>query len=73
MLRLGRRDATLLLAGLGASLAMPATARRAAAAGCGGTLFTTDEGGTAISAIDLASSRMTATRIPIAPHHVQAT
>ena len=66
---LHRRDLPYLLAGAGLFLVAPATR---AAEGCVGTIFTADEGGASISAVDLASGRVSTVAVPIAPHNVQA-
>lgn len=69
MLMLDRRGIGGLLVGAGTVLAGVA---RAEAAGCGGYVFTADEGGRSISAVDLATGRVASTRITIAPHNVDA-
>ena len=66
---LHRRDLPFLLAGAGLFLAAP-MAR--ASADCGGTIFTADEGSASISAVDLASGRVSTVAVPITPHNVQA-
>ena len=66
---LPRRDLPFLIAGAGLVLAAP-PAR--AAEGCVGTVFTADEGGASVSAVDLASGRVSTVAVPITPHNVQA-
>lgn len=66
---LHRRDLPLLLAGAGLFLAAPAAR---AAEGCVGTIFTADEGSASISAVDLASGRISTVAVPVSPHNVQA-
>ncbi len=69
MVMLDRRGIGRLLVGATAFAAGPALAE---ATGCGGYVFTADEAGRSISAIDLATGRVASTRIPIAPHNVDA-
>jgi len=64
-----RRQVIKLLAGGGLALGLPSA--RAAAA-CGGTVFTADEGAPGITAVDLATGRTSATRLGVAPHNVEA-
>lgn len=67
--RLSRRQVIPLLGGAALALGLPPA--RAAAA-CGGTVFTADEGAPGITAVDLATGRTSATRLGIAPHNIQA-
>lgn len=64
-----RRELPFLLAGSGLFLSSP-IAR--AADECTGTVFTADEGGASVSAVDLASGRITTATVPIVPHNIQA-
>ncbi|MBR0683242.1 YncE family protein [Roseomonas eburnea] len=66
---LPRRDLPLLLAGAGLFLAAPAAR---AAENCVGTIFTADEGSASISAVDLASGRISTVAVSVSPHNVQA-
>lgn len=69
MSHLRRRALPLLLAGSGMVLSAPAAR---AADECTGTVFTADEGSAGISAVDLASGRISSAAVPIVPHNVQA-
>jgi len=69
MFMFDRRSIGRLLVGAGAFAVGTAQAE---AIGCGGTVFTADEDGRSISAVDLATGRVTSTTIPIAPHNVDA-
>lgn len=69
MSHLHRRELPFLLAASGLFLSAP-MAR--AAAECAGTVFTANEGGASISAVDLASGRIATAAVPITPHNVQA-
>lgn len=68
MPNLCRRHLPFLLGGAGMLLA--ASPARSAA-GCGGTVLTANEGDASISAVDLASGRLSTVAVPIAPHNVQ--
>ncbi|WP_199231407.1 YncE family protein [Falsiroseomonas bella] len=67
--RLSRRQMIPLLAGGALALGLPPAH---AAAACGGTVFTADEGAPGITAIDLATGRTSTTRLSVAPHNVEA-
>ncbi|WP_137127637.1 YncE family protein [Roseomonas sp. HF4] len=69
MPRLLRRELPLLLIGGGL---LPAAPLARAAVACAGTVFTADEGGASISAVDLTSGRVHAATVPIVPHNVEA-
>jgi YVTN family beta-propeller protein len=59
-----------LAAALGGAALLPMLPIGANAASCAGTVFTANERGGTISAIDLATGRVSSVRIPIAPHNV---
>lgn len=68
-----RRQLASLIAGTTVTLALAARPRPVLAEPVPGTVFTADEHGSSISAIDLASGRTATHRVPIAPHNVQVT
>lgn len=70
---LNRRQFAVLAAGAAASLAVAVVARPALAQAVRGTVFTADERGNSITAIDLVSGRATIHRVPISAHNVQVT
>jgi YVTN family beta-propeller protein len=67
---------TLLALGMAGAIALaagPARATSPSAELVSGTVYTADERGNTISAIDLGSGRVESVRIPISPHNVQIT
>lgn len=59
-----------LAAALGGAALLPMLPAGAKAASCAGTVFTANERDATISAIDLATGRVSSAHIPIAPHNV---